>query len=204
MWIFQVRGRSRVSTDDQSIPSVDTEYDGYKFRSRLEARWAVFFNNLGIDYRYEPQGFELPSGDWYLPDFYLPEVSTRSVEKEGMWIEVKPFEPDCTWNEGEFKKLAELAEVTNEPGAMLVGEVSNSPNDPRGEGMHFEADPEYHIDNWMFWMKCRSCGSVKFEFHESNYMYCEKCGGDCTYENFELEAAVVAARQARFEHGEKP
>jgi hypothetical protein len=34
-------------------------YNGYRFRSRLEARWAVFFDELGVAYRYEPEGFEL-------------------------------------------------------------------------------------------------------------------------------------------------
>jgi hypothetical protein len=50
--------------------AIETEYKGYLFRSRLEARWAVFFDALGIPYLYEPGGFDL-SGTWYLPDFYL-------------------------------------------------------------------------------------------------------------------------------------
>ena len=63
------------------MKAIETRYKGHRFRSRLEARWAVFFDAMGIDYRYEPEGFNL-GGLWYLPDFYLP--------KEGMWIEVKP------------------------------------------------------------------------------------------------------------------
>src|SRR5699024_4157121 len=51
------------------------------FRSRLEARWAVFFDRLGIEWQYEPQGFVLPGGRHYLPDFLLVE--------SGTWIEVK-------------------------------------------------------------------------------------------------------------------
>ena len=30
------------------IKAIETEYNGYKFRSRLEARWAVFFDALGV------------------------------------------------------------------------------------------------------------------------------------------------------------
>lgn len=63
------------------IKSIDTKYDGYRFRSRLEARWAVFFNSLGVKYQYEPQGFELNDGTAYLPDFFLPETEE--------WAEVK-------------------------------------------------------------------------------------------------------------------
>ena len=34
----------------QNIKAKETYYDGYRFRSRLEARWAVFFNNIGLEY----------------------------------------------------------------------------------------------------------------------------------------------------------
>ena len=54
------------------MKAIDTIYNGYKFRSRLEARWAVFFDAAGIKYEYEPEGFDLGGGCLYLPDFYLP------------------------------------------------------------------------------------------------------------------------------------
>jgi len=38
------------------IKAIQTEYKGYLFRSRLEARWAVFFDACGIEYEYEPEG----------------------------------------------------------------------------------------------------------------------------------------------------
>jgi len=68
------------------IKPIETIYNGYKFRSRLEARWAVFFDELGIKYEYELEGFELPNGLRYLPDFYLPEFNVyvevkASIEK---------------------------------------------------------------------------------------------------------------------------
>lgn len=64
------------------MKAIDTIYNGYKFRSRLEARWAVYFTEIGWQYDYEKEGFELEDGTWYLPDFYLPQIHT--------WIEVKP------------------------------------------------------------------------------------------------------------------
>jgi len=66
------------------MKAIETSYAGYKFRSRLEARWAVFFDAMELDWNYEPEGFVLKEGLWYLPDFYLPQVET--------WIEVKPEE----------------------------------------------------------------------------------------------------------------
>lgn len=56
------------------IKPIETEYNGYRFRSRLEARWAVFFDEAGIRYEYEPEGYFLDDGIKYLPDFYLPEL----------------------------------------------------------------------------------------------------------------------------------
>lgn len=71
--------------------AIETEYNGYRFRSRLEARWAVFFDALGVRYEYEPEGFDLGDGVWYLPDFYLPDVN------EGIYIEVKGKMDDCSY-----------------------------------------------------------------------------------------------------------
>lgn len=67
------------------IKPIQTRYKGYHFRSRLEARWAVFFDALGVQWEYEPEGFELPDGTRYLPDFWLP--------KEQLWVEIKGREP---------------------------------------------------------------------------------------------------------------
>lgn len=70
---------------EMTIKPIETEYNGYKFRSRLEARWAVFFDAADIEYEYEPEGFEGEGGNRYLPDFYLPESQ--------MYVEVKPQRP---------------------------------------------------------------------------------------------------------------
>lgn len=64
-----------------SLQPIQTEYNGYLFRSRLEARWAVFFDEMEIEYEYESEGFRLSNGNYYLPDFYLPQYK--------MYLEVK-------------------------------------------------------------------------------------------------------------------
>lgn len=57
------------------IRSIPTVYKGVQMRSKLEARAAAAFDSLGIRWLYEPEGFEL-DGEWYLPDFWLPEHET--------------------------------------------------------------------------------------------------------------------------------
>lgn len=64
------------------IKPIETRYKGYRFRSRLEARWAVFFDALGWEWEYEPEGVVLPSGRPYLPDFRIRTIHA--------WVEIKP------------------------------------------------------------------------------------------------------------------
>lgn len=83
------------------IKAIETHYAGCRFRSRLEARWAVFLEHMHIEWQYEAQGFEcgprvsLTTGSeawptWgYLPDFWLPEQKT--------FIEVKGSLTDGEW-----------------------------------------------------------------------------------------------------------
>jgi hypothetical protein len=83
------------------IKPIETNYAGYRFRSRLEARWAVFLDALGIAWEYEKEGFDLKEDGWYLPDFYLPDYDA--------WVEIKPSRPErgylikptaLSWNGG--------------------------------------------------------------------------------------------------------
>lgn len=64
--------------------AIETIYKGYRFRSRLEARWAVYFGRLGLkNWTYELEGYSLRSG-YYLPDFFA------SFCDETLIIEIKP------------------------------------------------------------------------------------------------------------------
>ena len=72
------------------IKPIETIYNGYKFRSRLEARWAVFFDSLGVEYEYEPEGFELPSGKRYLPDFKVKCYGTRGNRCDSFLLDHYP------------------------------------------------------------------------------------------------------------------
>lgn len=81
-----------------SIKPIETLWKGYRFRSRLEARWAVFFETLGLKWEYEPQGFELCDGTRYLPDFYLPDQES--------YIEIKPaidYKPKLVYMAGKIQ-----------------------------------------------------------------------------------------------------
>lgn len=94
------------------IKAIETWYKGVRFRSRLEARWAVFFDALDIRWEYESQGYVI-DGRPYLADFWFPALST--------WAEVKPSSVDEF--EGEHVDLCrKLADGTGHQVLLLVGQ----------------------------------------------------------------------------------
>ena len=69
--------------DMKDIKPVETLYAGVRFRSRLEARWAVFFTAAGIPWEYEPERYALSDGRWYIPDFRLDGRIFAEVKPPG-------------------------------------------------------------------------------------------------------------------------
>ena len=65
-----------------TIKPIETLYRGHYFRSKAEARFAVFLDCLGVKWEYEPQGFDLGNGLKY----------HIWVEVKGMWKDDKPGE----------------------------------------------------------------------------------------------------------------
>lgn len=107
------------------IKAIQTRYDNYHFRSRQEARWAVWFNAVGLPYRYEPEGFDLGNGVYYLPDFYLPTLE--------LWVEVKGIFPD----HDEFNKAVLLADQQD---AMVHLTWANFDRETRNDTLTFWRD----------------------------------------------------------------
>lgn len=112
------------------LKAINTEFDGYRFRSRLEARWAMFFKTLGIPYEYEKEGYDL-DGLWYLPDFWLPE--------QQCWVEIKGQEP----TEEEKRKAELLAYYGNSPVGIFWQGLQVPERDARWHG-HYQYDVPYY------------------------------------------------------------
>lgn len=82
-----IKTNNLFDMNNDFLKPIETFYKGYKFRSRLEARWAVFFDALGLKWQYEVEGFNLSDGRYYLPDFRV-----TSSKELVYWYEVKPSE----------------------------------------------------------------------------------------------------------------
>ena len=68
------------------IPSIPTTHNGQRYRSRTEARWAVFFESQAIPFGYEREGYQTEAG-WYVPDFTFTAAPRLTI------FEVKPKPP---------------------------------------------------------------------------------------------------------------
>lgn len=127
------------------LKAIETAYKGYRFRSRLEARWAVFFDALEIPWEYEKEGFDLGEAGLYLPDFWLTQFRS--------FVEIKGQKP----TEAEGLKAIALARQGNAM-VMLVWGV---PGEEKGvliePGTGISIDPEgYAI--WCDVALHRGCG----------------------------------------------
>jgi hypothetical protein len=175
------------------LKAIATACDGHRFRSRAEARWAVFFNAIGLRYEYEKEGFDL-DGVWYLPDFFLPEI--------GYWLEVKGADPSMD----ETRLCGSLVKASDKPLLLAVGAPEpreqlllfpaggRGPDWAAGEKFYFADDRRNEGE---FWLTSEgggfSIGPVKGPNHmrEPGIFSATKQG-------------YAEARAARFEHGEKP
>lgn len=99
-----------MSIRPKQIDAIPTEYLGLTFRSRLEARWAVFFGTRGIPWEYEPARFKLAADDTYLPDFLL---AGRVI------VEIKPERNDEILASRE--KLERLSQEARCLGLLVCG-----------------------------------------------------------------------------------
>ena len=188
------------------MKAIETEYKGYKFRSRLEARWAVFFDACGVKWEYEPEGFDLGDGLYYLPDFLLHDVWVRNHTKIDLWVEVKGV-----MSELDAKKIIKFANVRADNFGYLAGVehpilvVTNIPNEDEYDdffGLWGVADvnlvPFFNFDlvDGDFYTAL-PCISPQGRFALVGSDYTENIDDDATGKAYAL------ARQARFEHRKK-
>ncbi len=172
------------------IKAIETYYKGHKFRSRLEARWAVFFETAGIRWIYEQEGFVVNNKP-YLPDFFLPDLG---------YFEVK----------GRYEYDDELMqEFANEIGQPLFVAFEEIPIPEWGKGYLKTFIPNSYPQEgeMMYWgysdmfLQCDGCGKISVQNEVYDTIKSNCCEGS---REMTIEHALLAAREARFEHGEKP
>jgi len=187
----------------EEIKAIQTFYNGLWFRSRAEARWAVFFDALSIKYIYEPEGFVLPENICYLPDFYLPESNT--------FFEVKGIMTDK-----DADKIKSLLKHSGKHVAVGYPDMSFQASDDWWSGSQ---GYEFTTKSSSLLVKCLCCGKYYFMGNNGSYVcrccdaydgdhhFSIQCWGDGSalgWADEIVKGAFSLARQARFEHGETP
>lgn len=135
---------------EYDIKPIPTIYNGIEFRSRLEARWAVFFDQLCIKWAYELEGYELSDGTKYLPDFWLPTFNG------GMYVEVKP--DDLT--KYELKKACLLCAGSKRPVWLAIG--------PPFPTVYKILMPDHYRDNEPDWVADKEL-NIQYEHGVPNF-----------------------------------
>jgi len=140
--------------------ALPTFYKKIKFRSRTEARWAVFFDLIEFKRDYENQGYKLDDGECYLPDFELTLPNGNEL-----YIEVKPENFDKFENSQYVHKLHSFANESGKDLVILQGNPKCRPYDVirpninQGGSLGFfqDYDPYFRICD-AYWM-----GYVRFD-----------------------------------------
>jgi hypothetical protein len=168
------------------MKAIPTKYRGYEFRSRLEARWAYLFDVAGVEWRYEPEAYDLGDGDHYLPDFFLPlkpdHWRRKEFEDPGYWIEIKGRRP----NDREIRMMHKLCVGSKHHGYIFWGDPGE--NDP---------------------VSCSLEGRVGLPWNNdftiglgASVIFCDCREGFASYEN--VVGFIAKSRQAKFDHGLTP
>lgn len=191
---------------NNDIKPIDTIYKGYRFRSRLEARWAVFLDACGADWEYEAEGFDLGDGVFYLPDFVIQKVKVYQGYEEyyihDLFIEVKGKMTDA--DEQKIKKFVGCGTPKQRERLLVVGRIPDGTSmDEICESIH---DVAYEGLEFMFNF-CTVC-SDQFAAHpgvDENGEFALFGDGKHYLDHMDEARtlrAYLMARQARFEHGE--
>lgn len=192
--------------------AIQTEYKGYLFRSRLEARWAVFFDACHIKWEYEPEGYILGNGHRYLPDFLLHGVSGRAASD--LYVEVKGVMTAADAEKifafsmpnaagYEYKVENPTLILAGIPDGNTIDDINNYCEDWGYSGFPGFGQGPYPF-NFM------TIDGDYFVAHPgiNKNGHFELFGDDGSYWDDRDDTATLAAfkcaRQARFEHGETP
>lgn len=200
------------------LKAIETSYGGYSYRSRLEARWGVFLDRLGVRFDYESEGFDLTdvpqnfmplvgAENRYLPDFWLP------IQRS--WMEVKPIMPTSVERERAVRlavaSKSDVVIVSGTPWAIAEkwwARMTDGYPDPEFSGHTGTLFTEKDTEGTSMYLltACPFCGRV-------DWCYCGEAGDlpcDCpnpknSVGDFaRVQVAYLAARRARFEFGQAP
>ncbi len=109
--------------------NIPTKYNGINFRSRLEARWAAFFDQLKWEWEYEP----IDLNGW-IPDFIIKGTNNVLVEvkpydiSQLSWEDISEYleSEDVELHQGWKDIIDKIMEAAPELDVLLLGNSVNT------------------------------------------------------------------------------
>lgn len=197
------------------MKAIETHYREIRFRSRLEARWAVFFDAMRLEWLYEHQGYVIDERA-YLPDFFLPRF--------GIHFEVKGGAAAAKAEEELFYRFVEeVSPILVVPGPPVL--VQPGPEQPwDGAGTLYCGDRTDSSGGQSEFLAFIGADedhdpTLVAQTHREDRILCFRDWTPIPHHHgvderwpetpdfflfAPFEDAVIAARSARFEHGERP
>lgn len=175
-----------------TIAAKPTLYADTRFRSRLEARWAVFFDALQIHWTYEP---EVEAGIRYQPDFLLgkgwayAEIKPSSWGSESYSQEKLRSDIEGKWVPFVRATDAHLVVCVGEPGRWENGRL-----DPVLDVFEFSPVSIQEVIPWHrgTWSECSGCGAIAVA--RIGQRVCSKC----PQIDYQLRRAMNAVRDMSY------
>lgn len=128
--------------------AIETTYKGYKFRSRLEAKWACMFDALGWKWEYEPVDL-----NGYIPDFYV------DFGRQQYFVEIKP-----AMNRDELRPALTKAEAAirqrDEDVLVLGGSMGSVDDHGRWNPTALMSQYCYDIVYDVYFAGCPTCRTI--------------------------------------------
>ena len=150
-----------------TIKAIETTFNDVKYRSRNEARWGIFLGCLGIEFQYEPEGYEMRDGDKairYLPDFFIQKQT--NFDKD-LYLEIKPSSDDIIITKYDQSKVDAFSE---HKAITILGSLKAYKDDLcSGDGStaweKYGLHGPYGSDYGYLFCQCVDCGCWGFEFN---------------------------------------
>jgi len=150
-----------MSYDDQDQRrrgGIETNYNGVRYKSKIESQIAMFLDRMEVQHQYEPENILFPkTGRHFMPDFFCPDIN--------LWIEVK-YKP----NPYVLNDLKELSDLTKKESLLFTAEKQIIFTAPLTAPNFYSDDEEVLV------FYCTKCDKISFVPSKGDWS-CRACGG---------------------------
>jgi len=162
-------------------------YNDVFYKSMTEARWAYFFDSLGIPFLYEPATYELGLLYRYTVDFWLPTLK--------VFLEIKNPGTGIKPSLEEMERTYMLARMTRQRTFLFFGDVGLQQHEKSRSALGFiprSDSDDVDVEAGYWWFRCTRCGVIDITKNASSTG--KRC--KCTYKDIR-GGTLISVNDAR-------